>query len=245
MPTGGTLTLRTGRARAGDILSDGSGRAPGPYSVLSIGDSGFGMTESVRAHIFEPFFSTKGADKGAGLGLSAVQGIIHQSGGEIRVVSEPAMGSTFLIYLPEVEDSGGGAPAITGAAYERGTETILLVEEEALVRQYCRAILAGQGYQVLEAEDAKSALDLMWAARDDIHLLVTDLVLPGVEGQTVVGQFLGEFPNASVLFISGFTEAPVMLSGPIERRIRFLEKPFNMGKLLAEVRACLETEVPT
>jgi two-component system cell cycle sensor histidine kinase/response regulator CckA len=245
MPTGGRLTIRT---RNADVTADFAdrhpGAQPGPHVVLSVGDTGIGMTPDVRARIFEPFFTTKGPGRGTGLGLATVFGIVHQSGGAIDVESAAGGGSTFRVYLPRVAPASGATPRSGVRKIPTGTETLLLVEDETAVRNFARQVLAGCGYAVLTAADGDEAVRVAWDHAGPIHLLVTDVVIPGGGGRAASERVTARHPEARVLFISGYTDDAVVRHGVLSQQANFLQKPFSPVALACKVREVLDAPGP-
>ncbi|HEX6940465.1 MAG TPA: PAS domain S-box protein [Longimicrobiales bacterium] len=248
MPTGGRISIETTNATlsAEDVQRHDYAVQPGDYVVLSVTDTGEGMSEEVRARIFEPFFTTKELGKGTGLGLSTVYGIVKQSGGHIWVQSELGAGTRFRIFLPRAErsaDDGIAADddAEPSDALPPGTETVLLVEDEEAVRSLVRKILEQQGYRVLEARSGNDALALSASHPGPIDLLLTDVVMPEMSGRELAERLLPDRPSTSVLFISGYTEDAVVRHGIQNTRINFLEKPFSPAALARKVREVLES----
>jgi CheY-like chemotaxis protein len=241
MPNGGKLCIRTSSITLDDALSsENTFIKPGSYVMISIADSGEGMDRDTQARIFEPFFTTKEKGKGTGLGLSTVYGIIKQSGGYVFVQSELERGTIFTIYFPRVDepcDSLSAAPVTLAAA--GGSETILLVEDEESVRQLVRETLAARGYRVLEADNGAAALALAAARSDTIHLVITDIVMPGLSGHELVEQLLPARPGMKVLYFSGYAEDafPTALSSAAQSA--FLQKPFTLQSLSRKVREVL------
>ncbi len=237
MPFGGRVSIRTGPAPGK--------AAPGPERrppvILSISDTGTGMTADVKDHIFEPFFTTKGVGKGTGLGLSTVFGIVKQSGGDIRVDSEPGKGSTFTITLPSaappVRGRGSGA---AHHALPLGTETILMVEDEEPVRRLLKRTLEGVGFIVLEARDGAEALAIAQARSEPLDILVTDVVMPGMGGRELAEKIRRERPGLRMLFMSGYTEDVMLRHGIHESGVAFLQKPFSAAELVRKVREVLD-----
>ncbi len=246
MPVGGRLTIETVNAEVGEAYTARRpGVRPGRYVVLLVSDTGFGMDQETLARIFEPFFTTKDVDKGTGLGLSTVYGIVKQSGGEIHVYSEPGKGTTFRVYLPRVDlaadhPAEGAAPA--GMPW--GSETVLLVEDEENVRAATRAVLAMRGYAVLAAENAEAGLAASRAYPGPIHLLLTDVVMPGMSGPQLAEALAGERPEMRVLFMSGYTDAAIVRHGVLPAGMAFLQKPFPPGVLLRMMRDVLSRTEP-
>ena len=245
MPDGGRITIST----ADTDLSPSYAVAhpevrPGPYVLLSVADTGHGMDEETQAHLFEPFFTTKERGKGTGLGLAMVYGIVQQSGGHIRVNSAADSGSTFLIYLPRVENpEDGGQGAIRPLTHypSPGTETVLLAEDEEAVRRFTREILSGNGYKVLEAGNGREALLLSEAHRGEIHLLLTDVAMPKMSGRELTERIRPLRPDLRVLYMSGYTDDAILRRGVVEDGIPFLEKPFTPEELARKVREVLDS----
>jgi PAS domain S-box-containing protein len=246
MPSGGRLTIETANVTLDeDYARLHSPLRPGDYVMLTLSDTGAGMDAETQSHIFEPFFTTKGP-KGTGLGLSTVYGIIKQSGGYIWAQSELGKGTAFRIYLPRV--AATGEPAIPQAAalepvraVEPGTETILLVEDEANLRYLARQFLEKQGYQVIEAADGAVAMQIAVAHEGVIHLLLTDVIMPGMNGRELSQRISEIRPNVKVLFMSGYTENVVGHDGTLDAGVRLLQKPFNLRDLKSKVREVLDT----
>jgi CheY-like chemotaxis protein len=216
----------------------------GDYVMVSISDTGAGMDTETQSHIFEPFFTTKGM-KGTGLGLSTVYGIVKQSGGYIWVYSEVGRGTTFKIYLPRVPSVEEPVlHAVTAPAQfqkvEPGTETILLVEDEANLRYLARQYLEKQGYRVIEAADGAVAMQIAVAHDGTIHLLLTDVIMPGMNGRELAQRISEIRPNVKVLYMSGYTENVIGQDGTLDAGVRLLQKPFNLRDLKSKVREVLD-----
>ncbi len=248
MPSGGKLTIET----ANTTLDEEYARLhaplrPGDYVMVAISDTGAGMDAETQSHIFEPFFTTKGP-KGTGLGLSTVYGIVKQSGGYIWVSSEVGKGTTFKIYLPRVASMGETAAQVAAPVEvhrpEPGTETILLVEDENNLRYLARQYLEKQGYKVIEAADGAVALQITVAHEAVIHLLLTDVIMPGMNGRELAQRITEIRPNVKVLYMSGYTENVIGRNGTLDAGIRLLQKPFNLRELGKTVREVLDA-VPT
>ena len=242
MPTGGTLTIEVG-GRADEVTRfDDSGESqPGPYVVLSVSDTGHGIPPDVRPRIFEPFFTTKESGQGTGLGLATVYGIVRQSGGRIAVDSEVGTGTTIRVLLPAAEEAAAPAePPAADAPPPAGRETVLLVEDEASVRALAVRVLRDAGYTVLEAADAGQALAAAEAHGTDIHLLVTDVVLPGLGGRRLAERLAARLPGRKVLFVSGHADDAVLRHGVESARVPFLPKPFTPAALTRKVREVLD-----
>lgn len=245
MPQGGTLTIETANTELSkDFVQVHTGASPGPCVMLAISDTGVGMDAEMRSRVFEPFFTTKEVGKGTGLGLSMVYGIVKQSDGYIDVESEPGRGTIFRIYLPRVEEEAEvspAAPAVTGAAGYEGRETILLAEDDPTVREFSARVLRDLGYTVLDAGDGKEAILISSKYAGRIHLLVTDVVMPGMSGGDLAGRVVSIRPGTKVLFMSGYTDDTVVRHGVLESEIAFLQKPFAPEALARKVRDVLES----
>ena len=241
MPDGGRLILETGNVELDDSYSLGHVRAkPGRYVMFSVSDTGEGISAEALPHIFEPFYTTKPVGKGTGLGLSTVYGIVKQSNGYIWAYSEPRMGATFKVYLPRVEQEAEtpvSASPLTGAY--KGSETVLLVEDEEGVRSLIKMLLQRNGYQVIECHNAEEALAA--CARTDlkIQLLLTDLILPKMSGRELAEKIAIDRPTIKTLYMSGYTDDAILKHGVLDSRAAFLQKPFSMESLLQKVREVL------
>jgi PAS domain S-box-containing protein len=242
MGTGGTLRIETANAPVDETAARSyPGLLPGSYARVTIADSGHGMDEKTRERIFEPFFTTKENGAGTGLGLATVYAIVLQSGGHIGVRSEPGRGATFDVFLPAVSTPQETAePAESTAQPPRGTETVLLVEDEAGIRGLLSEILAGGGYRVLAASRGQEALDLLAGRAETVHLLLTDVVMPGMTGRELAARMQEEHSGIRVLFISGYTPADVSRRGVVAQGSAFLQKPFAARTLLRKVREVLD-----
>jgi two-component system, cell cycle sensor histidine kinase and response regulator CckA len=248
MPRGGKLTLET----ANVLLEESYARRhqpaePGRYVMLAVSDTGHGMSPETQGRIFEPFYTTKEVGKGTGLGLSMVYGIVKQSGGYIWVYSEPDQGTTFKIYLPRVDEPADAAGADNRPkSVQRGTETILLVEDDPQLRQLSSSVLTHCGYKVLVAGGPEEGFELFKANQRDIRLLVTDVVMPRMNGRQLAEQIALISPNIRVLYISGYTSNAIVHYGVLDPGLWFLPKPFSLSALVAKVREVLDskTNVP-
>jgi PAS domain S-box-containing protein len=243
MPSGGKLTIETSNVTLDEEYARfHAPLQPGDYVMTAISDTGAGMDLETQSHIFEPFFTTKGT-KGTGLGLSTVYGIVKQSGGYIWVYSEMGRGTTFKIYLPRVA-SGEAAPQLAAPVeaqrVEPGTETILLVEDEANLRYLARQFLEKQGYKVIEAADGAVAMQIAVAHDRTIHLLLTDVIMPGMNGRELAQRIAEIRPNVKILYMSGYTENVIGHNGMLDAGVRLLQKPFNLRDLKSKVREVLD-----
>jgi PAS domain S-box-containing protein len=242
MPHGGTLTIETQNVFLDeDYVSQHIEIIPGPFIRVTITDTGDGMDEQTRLRIFEPFFTTKEIGKGTGLGLSTVYGIVKQSGGDIMVYSELEHGTTFKIYLPRVNENiephvRGGKESVNNS----GTETILLVEDEELVRNLASDVLISCGYKVMVAADGEKALKMSAAYSETIHILITDMIMPRMGGSELRKDIIKQRPDIKVLFMSGYTDDSVVHSGIVEADIAFIEKPFTPDSLARKIREVLD-----
>ena len=242
MPNGGRLTVETANVELDATYArDHATVRPGRYVMLAVTDTGVGMDAETVAHIFEPFYTTKGGASGTGLGLATVYGIVKQSGGYIWVYSEPGKGSSFKVYLPRVDESAEAPQAARKQTRARkGTETILLVEDEPAVRELTRMVLAAQGYSVVEAQNAEDAERLSENHGTQIHLLLTDVIMPGVSGRELARRITARHPKMRVLYMSGYTHNVIADSGTLETGIAFLQKPFSPATLVEKVRDVLD-----
>jgi two-component system, cell cycle sensor histidine kinase and response regulator CckA len=245
MPQGGKLTIETANATLDEAFArHHAGIRPGEYIKLSIGDTGAGMDAETQTQIFEPFFTTKGP-KGTGLGLSTVYGIVKQSGGYIWVQSQLGKGATFEVYLPRVTETGEtatAAPSILPSQPPQRTETILLVEDESNLRRLACQFLQTQGYKVLEAADGAAAVQICAAHKGDIDLLLTDVIMPGMNGRELAKRVVSLRPSIKVLYMSGYTENTISHNGTLDPGINLLQKPFNLQSLKEKVREALDSE---
>ncbi|MCG3184150.1 MAG: Sensor histidine kinase RcsC [Planctomycetes bacterium] len=241
MPDGGKLTVETGNAELDEnYVADHPDANVGPYVYFAISDTGTGMDAATREKIFEPFFTTKERGRGTGLGLSTVYGIIKQSGGNIWVYSEPGRGTTFKVYLPRVEDASAPRAAQAPKQADRGTETVLILEDEPGVRRLAVQVLESAGYTVLAAENAERALELFKANLGKVQLLLSDVVLPGTGGPALAKQLQELKPGLKVLFMSGYTDNAIVHHGVLDAGVNFIEKPLRPDALLKKVRGVLD-----
>ena len=242
MPRGGRLTVETANAELDEAYARQQADVhPGPYVILAVSDTGVGMDAETRAHLFEPFFTTKGVGEGTGLGLATVYGIVKQSGGHITAYSEVGRGTTIKIYLPRVD----AASEVRGAEPEpvvlrRGSETVLLVEDDEAVRELTCEVLEMHGYTVLAVADAGEAPRVLEGASRPIHLLVTDVVMPRLSGRELTERLRSLRPGLKVLYISGYAGTAVVHHGVLDPGTPFLQKPFTPDALLRSVRKVLD-----
>jgi PAS domain S-box-containing protein len=244
MPRGGKLLIETGNVHLDEVYAaTRSGVEPGRYVMLAVSDTGHGMDSETLARMFEPFFTTKGLGQGTGLGLATVYGIVKQVGGQVMVYSEPGHGTSFKIYLPRLEHAGDEVPAATPAGPPpRGTETVLVVEDEPALRVLIDEILARSGYTVLQASRPDEALALAVAHEGTIDLVLTDVIMPGMSGGQMADAIRALRPRARVLFMSGYTDDAISQHGILDAGTHFLEKPFTGDSLLRKVRTVLESD---
>ena len=244
MPEGGKITIQTANVTLdGALRREHTFIQPGPYVMLSVMDTGLGMDKETQSRIFEPFFTTKEKGKGTGLGLSTVYGIVKQSGGYIFSQSEIGRGTTFTIYLPQVEDaSDSGSPAKVTSAEIGGSETVLLVEDEESVRQLVRETLESKGYTVMEAENGEVGLSIAENHNGPIHMVITDVVMPGMSGRELAKRLTQLRPETKVLYLSGYTEDAIVHQGVLDTGTAFLQKPFTLQTLSRKVREVMRGE---
>jgi CheY-like chemotaxis protein len=242
MPEGGRLTLETMNLEVDEgYARDHPDVTPGPHIVLAASDTGFGMDKATQARAFDPFFTTKERGKGTGLGLATVFGVVKQSGGHIWLYSEVGVGTTFKLYFPEMASQGDAPPALApeNKVDEGGSETVLLVEDEEQVRAMAAETLRQAGYTVLEAQNGEEAIALCTRHRDRIDLLLTDVIMPGLNGRRVSEVATSIRSNLAVLFMSGYTDETILRHGVLEANVPFLQKPFTPSKLRMKVREAL------
>jgi two-component system, cell cycle sensor histidine kinase and response regulator CckA len=217
---------------------------PGDYVMLTVSDTGSGMNAETRSHLFEPFFTTKTPGRGTGLGLSTVYGIVRQSGGHITVTSEPGTGTIMKVYLPRTLEAGEAAPSRDEyQPLPMGNETVLLAEDEEGVRSLTASVLGQLGYQVLQAGDGEEAVAVARAYRGEIHLLLTDIVMPKRNGNELAADIRRDRPAIKVLFSSGYTGDVVAQQGALDPTVPFLQKPFTPRTLAVKVREALGCRV--
>jgi len=241
MSDGGSLTIRTEAIEFDNefIKSHGYGR-PGFYALISVGDTGEGMDEETKERIFEPFFTTKEVGKGTGLGLSMVYGIIKQHDGYISVYSEPKKGTTFKIYLPLIKSIIEKEKPGVFSGIKKGTETVLIAEDDVEVRELATKVLAGAGYKVLEAKDGEDALKVFTENKEKIQLLILDVIMPKKNGKEVYNEIKKERPDIKVIFMSGYNSDVIHKKGFLEEGLDFIPKPLLPDELLRKIRERLD-----
>jgi DNA-binding NarL/FixJ family response regulator len=241
MPQGGKLTIELSNAQLDESYTRNHAEAKsGPHLLLAVSDTGCGMDQATMARVFEPFFTTKG-EKGTGLGLATVHGIVKQAGGHVAVYSEVGHGTTFKVYLPRVEPQRStGRSQLRLAAMPRGSETVLLVEDEDGVRALSRHVLQACGYTVVEARDGIEAVRIAEELRGQIDLLITDVILPRMSGREAAERLQQMQPGLKVLYCSGYTDDAVVRHGILEAQVNFLQKPFSTASLAVKVREVLD-----
>ena len=246
MPDGGTITFETQHVIIGsEYSSTHLGVTPGEYVILAVSDTGVGMDEVTRAQIFEPFFTTKPVGAGTGLGLATVYGIVRQSGGHIYVCSEPGLGTTFKIYLPHAVGVNGTGPVSVSQRHPAvgGGESVLLVEDAADVREFVARVLRRTGYTVRMADSPGAALSALDDETTQFDLLLSDVIIPGINGRELADLVLQRRPEIAVLFMSGYTDNAIVHHGVLDPRINLLHKPFTPDQLLLEIRRTLAEHV--
>jgi two-component system cell cycle sensor histidine kinase/response regulator CckA len=242
MPNGGKLTIETANVELDDAYARGHiAVKPGRYVMLSVSDTGVGMTPEVRQQVFEPFFTTKEKGRGTGLGLSTVYGMVKQSGGNIWVYSEPGQGTAFKIYLPRVDEPLEELKErVVKEELPQGKETVLVVEDEEAVRQLAVRILKGQGYTVLDTPDGEGALVICEKQKESLHLILTDVVMPGMSGRQLVERCWQIRQDFKVLYMSGYTDNAIVRHGVLEEGVNYIQKPFTVEGLARKVREILD-----
>jgi CheY-like chemotaxis protein len=246
MPSGGKLTLETANVYLDEDYARGHTYVtPGHYVMLAVTDNGQGMDAETQAHVFEPFFTTKELGRGTGLGLSTAYGIVKQSGGHIGVYSEVGQGTTFKVYLPRVQEAVTAVSEAKPIARDlHGSETILVVEDEDMLREIIGRSLKNYGYTVLEARHGGEALLLCERHPEPIHLMLTDVVMPNMNGRELADRLAPLRPDMKVLYMSGYTDNAIVHHGVLEADIFFVQKPFRTKKLIEKIREILGESLP-
>jgi len=240
MPDGGSFIIETKNVDLGEVTAAiYRDSVPGPYILMTVTDNGQGMDEAIRDRVFEPFFTTKEVGRGTGLGLSTVYGIVRQSGGWIDLWSEPGLGTSFKIYFPLVDACPLARIAGRNVAVEGGSETILVVEDQEAVRSFAKTVLKGYGYHVLEASNGREALAAAKRSSGEIHLLLTDVILPGMNCKVLSENMKGLCPDLKVLFMSGYSADIIAHHGVVDHGIAYIMKPFSPDELAAKIRGAL------
>jgi signal transduction histidine kinase/CheY-like chemotaxis protein len=241
MPAGGTLTIETGAVDIDEeYVSQHIFSRPGPHAVLTVSDTGMGMDEKTRQRIFDPFFTTKEVGKGTGLGLSIVYGIIRQHDGNINVYSEQGIGTTFKIYLPLIESGVEEVKSMETVAPTRGTETVLVAEDDSDVKKLIKDVLIKYGYTVMEAADGEEAVKVFMDNRDKIDILVFDMIMPKMKGDEAYKEILKISPEIKVIFMSGYTEEIIYRKGVLEKGLSVVSKPVSPHEILTRIREVLD-----
>ena len=242
MAKGGTVTIETSNVELDEqFASQYIGVKAGPYVLLSVSDSGLGMDEATKARLFEPFFTTKNPDRGTGLGLSTVFGIVKQSGGTLEVFSEPGKGTSVGVYLPRLDQPEAIETTALKAKLARGTETILIVEDDEMVRGLVHETLVRHGYHVIDAADPADAKRKADSYKGQLQLLITDVILPKTNGRELAQQLTRKHPEMKVLYMSGYTDQVILNIGIQHEDVAFLQKPFTPATLAEKVREVLES----
>jgi two-component system, cell cycle sensor histidine kinase and response regulator CckA len=241
MPDGGSLTIELKDLYLDELFAAHHQTVvPGPHVMLAMSDTGIGMDEATRKRAFEPFFTAKKPGKGTGLGLSTVYGIVKQSGGTIWVYSEPGLGATFRVYLPRVEEAPLEQRPVPSMSDDRGTETIIIVEDERSLRSLCRRILQSAGYTVIEASSGPEALKILEDYAEPVDLMLTDVVMPGMNGRELAQKVMDLRPETRVLYTSGYTDDAILRHGVLDDASRFVAKPYTAEDLKRKVRSVLD-----
>ncbi|MEI7949658.1 MAG: PAS domain S-box protein [Gammaproteobacteria bacterium] len=241
MRDGGKVTVETANVHLGQDYAGYHAEAkPGDYIMLAVSDNGSGMSAEVRAHLFDPFFTTKETGKGTGLGLAMVYGAVKQNGGNIEIYSEPGHGSSFKIYIPRVDAASEWRSEATQAGLPQGMETIMLVEDEDAVRMVATLLLQRQGYKVYAFANGQAAIAAVQEMTEPLHLLITDVIMPGMNGRVLAEQLVALRPTIKVLFASGYTANVIVHHGVLKDGVEFLAKPYSQGLLARRVRELLD-----
>ncbi len=241
MPNGGRLLVETADiVFTNEVISSHEEIFPGPYTMIAVSDTGYGMSHDVQNKIFEPFFTTKDEGRGTGLGLSTVYGIVKQHNGYIYVYSEPDKGTTFKIYLP-VKYGKDSTDKIEVNSYRpTGSETLLVVEDESSLRKYIVEVLQPLGYNLIRAANGSEALDLCENYEGEIDLLLTDVIMPGINGRQLADKLVHNRPEMKVIFMSGYTSDAIARHGVLEDGVNFMQKPVTSSMIANKIRNVLD-----
>jgi hypothetical protein len=241
MPNGGKLTIETANIYLDENYSSRHlAVKSGQYTQIAVSDNGGGMDEVTQARLFEPFFTTKASGRGTGLGLSTVFGIVKQSGGNLDVYSVPGRGTSVKIYLPRIDQAALVEAESPNKGVKRGSETVLLVEDDEMVRHLVRESLVRVGYKVLDTSDPLEARRIAEKYRGTIHLLITDVVMPKVSGRELAEELATRRRTMKVLYMSGYTDNAIVNTGILHKEVSFLQKPFTPAALTEKVRQVLD-----
>jgi hypothetical protein len=240
MAVGGCLTIQTANVDVDEVYADRRAElSPGRYVALKVSDNGPGMPPEVVEHAFEPFFTTKAKGEGTGLGLATIYGIVHQAGGNARIYSEPGLGTTITVLLPVTDQAAAATRSATDSDNRGNGELLLVVEDEAALREVARRILSRNGYRVIVAGTGQQAIDAAGASTDRIDGLVTDVIMPGMRGRELADRLRAREPDLAVLYMSGYTQGILGAQGVLDAGVALIEKPFTEATLLANVRTVL------
>jgi len=242
MPGGGKLNIETSNfTSTSEHSHEHPGFLPGEYVLVSVTDTGIGMSAETIEHIFDPFFTTKAIGSGTGLGLATLYGIVHQSGGQVEVESKKGVGTTFKIYLPSVRDQiEATTKTRVASGIAQGTETILLVEDEPMVGRLLVEFLELCGYKVIQTHNGQEALDICEKGQQEFQMLITDVVMPHMGGRVLSGQVRKKLPNVPILFMSGYTDENLVRGALALSHTSFIQKPFAFDTLVHKVREMLD-----
>jgi CheY-like chemotaxis protein len=244
MPDGGILTIETAKVQLDkEYCSSHLEAMPGGYVLLTVSDTGHGMDKRTRAHMFEPFFSTKDVGKGTGLGLATVYGIVKQHDGHIICDSEPGYGTTFKVYLPAIQTKKELETPKLETTIPGGTETVLLVDDDGDIRELGALLLNEFGYKVITAGNGKEALEMYQTESESISLIILDLIMPEMDGRQCLGEILQIDPTVKVLIASGYSESGSAIGATVDGAKGFVQKPYNMRQLLTAVREILDNDL--